>query len=76
MNTQTGIKKLDDIELKDFTWWVSSVWYDWITNQARVEVHAKETHHVVSRTLKFDTVSDWGSADAEQAVKDYFNGQG
>lgn len=72
---QTGIRKLDDIELKDFDWWVKGVWYDWTTNRACVEVHAKETHNVVSRTLKFDTTTDWTSADAEQAVKDYFDGQ-
>ena len=64
MYKQTGIKQIQDIELKDFTWWINSVRYDWQNNKAYIEVHAKETHLVHSRTFEFDCTTDWDSSTA------------
>lgn len=64
MYKQTGIKTIQDIELKDFTWWINSVRYDWKNDKAFVEVHAKETHLVHSRTFAFDCNEDWNSSTA------------
>ena len=64
MYKQTGIKQIQDIELKDFTWWINSVRYDWVNNKAHVEIHAKELNLVHSREFEFDCDSDWTSQTA------------
>jgi len=64
MYKQTGIKQIQDIELKDFTWWINSVRYDWNLNLAFVEVYMRETHLVHSRTFEFDCTTDWNSSTA------------
>jgi len=65
---QTGIKTFGDIELKDFTWKIASVRYDWTNNKAFVEVHAWETHAVHSRTFDFACTSDWSSQECYDAL--------
>lgn len=68
MYKQKGIKQIQDIELKDFTWWINSVRYDWSNNKAYVEVHAKETHLVHSRSFEFDCSEEWTSQTALEKI--------
>jgi len=68
MRKQTGIKQIQDIELKDFTWWINSVKYDWNLNLAFVEVYMKENHLTHSRTFEFDCTTDWDSSKAQNKI--------
>jgi hypothetical protein len=68
MRKQTGIKQIQDIELKDFTWWINSVQYDWANDKAFVEVYMKETHLIHSRTFEFECTEEWTSQTALNKV--------
>lgn len=61
---QTGIKQFADIELKDFTWKIASVRYDWDNDKAFIEVHAWELHKVHSRTFEFPCAEQWSDQTA------------
>jgi len=68
MRKQTGIKQIQDIELKDFTWWINSVIYDWANDKAYIEVYMKETHLTHSRTFEFECTTDWDSSKAQNKI--------
>lgn len=68
MRKQTGIKQIQDIELKDFTWWINSVIYDWANDKAYIEVYMKETHLIHSRTFEFECTEEWTSQTALNKV--------
>jgi len=68
MRKQTGIKTFADIEIKDFTWFIKGVTYDWQSDIANVEVYAKETHYWHSRTFSFDCNEAWLPDRAETEI--------
>jgi len=63
---QAALKTFQDIELKNFTWEVVVVSYNWLTNKASVEVHALEDGKTLkhSRTFEFDCPEEWTSETA------------
>lgn len=57
---QTGTKELaEDLELKDFTWYVAKAAHNLVEDTSEVEVIAYETHKKHSRAFTIPTPDVW-----------------
>jgi hypothetical protein len=71
MYKKTGIAKItEDLELKDFNWWINSVCYDWQNKTAIVEILMKiESGEITySRNFIFDVPTEWTSDNVINAI--------
>ncbi|MDQ3072784.1 MAG: hypothetical protein M3Q97_05945 [Bacteroidota bacterium] len=58
----------DGLELKDFSWKIRGVRYDWLNNRAQVEVELWENHHKHVRSFDFECGTTWTEQDCLDAV--------
>jgi len=63
---QAALKTFQDIELKDFTWEIVEVLYDWKNNKSSVGVEALEEGKTIKhhRFFEFDCSEEWTSETA------------